>query len=81
MQARFQSWVDRHARADADGDGSVTREEAEQAGESWTDSFGRADRDGDGKVSREELMYRVTQGYYSETATQPMYPNIIHKTF
>jgi len=81
MQARFQGWIDRHARADTNGDGSVTKDEADAAGDSWSDYYARADRNNDGQVSRDELMYRVTQSYYSETTTGPLYPNIIDKRF
>jgi Ca2+-binding EF-hand superfamily protein len=81
VQSQFQDWVDKHAKADADGDGYVDKDEAAQDGATWSDVFERNDRDGDGRISREELMDRVTSTYYSETEIQPLYPNIIDKRF
>ncbi|HZR81497.1 MAG TPA: EF-hand domain-containing protein [Candidatus Binatia bacterium] len=81
VQGRFQGWIDRYTKADTDGDGSISRDEADRAGGEWSDVFTEVDRDGNGSLSRDEIMYRVTRGYYSETKTEPMYPNIIDKRF
>lgn len=79
VQSSLQQWVDRHDKADADHDGYVSRSEAGD-GELST-VFDRVDQDHDGRLGRDELMDDVTHGYYSETATQPIVPNIIDERF
>jgi hypothetical protein len=58
-------------RADADGDGAVTREEmmAESA-----DRFARLDTDGDGKLTQAELLARFSRGGDREERRAPPPP-------
>jgi Ca2+-binding EF-hand superfamily protein len=78
VQGSLQKWLSQHDEADTDRDGYVSKDES---GTSLSTVFDRADRDGDGRLSRQELMDDVTHGYYSETATQPVVPNIIDERF
>jgi Ca2+-binding EF-hand superfamily protein len=50
--AKFELYF---ARADADGDGALSRAEAERGLPRVAEKFGRIDRDGDGWLTREEL--------------------------
>lgn len=43
------------ARADTDGDGALSRSEAERGLPRVAKKFGRIDRDGDGRLTREEM--------------------------
>jgi Ca2+-binding EF-hand superfamily protein len=79
VQSSLQQWLDHHDKADADKDGYVSKAEAGDG--PLTTVFERADRDHDGRLGRDELMDDVTHGYYSETATQPVVPNIIDERF
>lgn len=78
VQGSLQDWLSQHDKADGDGDGHVSKSEA---GTTFSSVFDRADRDRDGRLSRQELMDDVIHGYYSETATQPIVPNIIDERF
>ena len=80
VQGSLQDWVSKHDSADANHDGSVSKDEA---GDTLSTVFDRADKDKDGQLSRQELMDDVTQGYYSETSLQPqpIVPNIIDEKF
>jgi Ca2+-binding EF-hand superfamily protein len=52
----LKKYSERFAAADKDGDGELTREEAQAAGlQRIVDQFDRLDANGDGKVSREEM--------------------------
>jgi hypothetical protein len=79
VQSSLQQWLDHHDKADADDDGYVSRSEAGDG--TLSTVFDRVDRDRDGRLARDELMADVTHGYYSETATQPIVPNIIDERF
>ena len=50
--AKFESYF---ARADTDGDGMLTRAEAERAMPRLAAKFGRIDRDGNGRLTLEEV--------------------------
>jgi hypothetical protein len=74
-----KGWMDRHQKADTSQDGRVSKQEA--SGSTWSDVFQPADKNQDGELSREEVMAHVTHGYYSETATQPLVPNLFDEKF
>jgi Ca2+-binding EF-hand superfamily protein len=52
MQQKKEAWW---KRVDTDGDGAVSRAEAEANAPRLAKNFDQVDADGDGKVSREEL--------------------------
>jgi hypothetical protein len=79
VQSSLQQWVDDHDKADADHDGYVSKSEAGDG--AFSTVFDRIDQDHDGRLGRDEVMDDVTHGYYSETATQPIVPNIIDERF
>jgi Ca2+-binding EF-hand superfamily protein len=81
LQKRLRQWNSESARADTDGDGYVSREEAESAGGSLSEIFVRADRDRDGRVGRDEFDLYARGAFYSETADPGVVPNIINKRF
>ena len=66
--------------ADTNKDGVVDEKEA-STGSRLAKVFTHADKNKDGTVDRNELMGEVTHGYYSDTATQPLVPNIIDEKF
>ena len=79
--ARLQAWIQDRDAADTDGDGVVTRAEAQASGGGFLTIFERADRNGDGRLQDEELRAEVANGYYSETKTPQVVPNIFNKRF
>ena len=79
VQSSLQQYLDQHDKSDADHDGYVSKSEAGDGPLSTV--FDRVDQDHDGRLSRDEVMDDVTHGYYSETATQPIVPNIIEEHF
>ncbi|MEW6268380.1 MAG: hypothetical protein AB1689_03680 [Thermodesulfobacteriota bacterium] len=81
LQKRLRHWTSESQRADADGDGYVTREEAQSAGGMLSEIFVRADRDRDGRIARDELDVYTRGAFYSETADPGVVPNIINKRF
>ncbi len=81
IQGRLTERLAQRDQADADADGYVTREEAQKSAPGLLTIFERTDSDDDDRLSREELMTEVTAGYYSETRTQPVVPNIIDQRF
>jgi hypothetical protein len=76
LAARARDW----ARADTNGDGVVTREEAEKV-PSLAKVFNQADRDGDGVVRREEYEAFSETTLYRDVDLPYVVPNIINKKF
>jgi len=81
IQRSLRAYLSDSERADADGDGYVTEEEARVSGTSILDIFRRADRDGDGRVARDEIDVFTRDTYFSETQTRGVVPNIIDQRF
>lgn len=73
---RTKEW----ASADRDGDGVITREEAE-ASPRLRESFSAADRDNDGLLRRQEHEAWAQTTLYQNVDLPVVVPNIINKTF
>jgi EF hand domain-containing protein len=76
LASRAQDW----AKADTNGDGVVTREEAEKV-PSLAKIFNQADRDGDGVVRKEEHEAFSETTLYQNVDLPYVVPNIINKKF
>lgn len=76
VAARARDW----ASADTNGDGVVTREEAEKV-PSLAKVFSKADRDGDGVVRKEEYEAFSERALYQNVDLPYVVPNIINKKF
>ena len=79
--ARVRDLLSQEATADADHDGTISREEASAGSPGLLAIFDRSDRDRDGRVSQQELVTEATAGFFSETATPPLAPNLFQKRF
>jgi hypothetical protein len=76
LAGRAQDW----AKADTDGDGQVSREEAQKV-PSLAKIFTQADRDGDGVVRKEEFEAFSETTLYQNVDLPYVVPNIINKKF
>ncbi len=73
---RAREWTD----ADRDGDGVVTREEA-QASPTLRSAFSTADRDADGQLRRQEHEAWAQTSLYQNVDLPVVVPNIIDRKF
>jgi hypothetical protein len=76
LASQGQQW----AKADTNGDGVVSREEAEKV-PSLAKIFNNADRDGDGMVRKEEYEAFSETTLYQNVDLPYVVPNIINKKF
>lgn len=76
LTRRSRAWV----AADSDGDGSVSRSEANK-NPSLADIFTKADRNGDGIVRKEEHEAFSQTSLYQNVDLPYVVPNIINKKF